>query len=296
MLTRRAGLTLVELLVSMTVGGVVLAMIAGIALRQQRVFGDLSDRNALSTQLRDAAATLPIDLHAVSPVAGDIRDARDSALELRATIASAIVCDSSPSAVVLAPAGTLPVFASFTTPVEAGDTAWVMDASGAVERWSPARIASVATTGGAACAAGGPTLSPSAALAPRTVLTLAPAPAAIPGTPLRVTRPTRYSVYKASDGSWYLGGRDWNNTLARFNGIQPIAGPLLSAASGGLAFRYFDSTGAAIASPVSNAAAVALVRVELRGQSRNIVRALGAASTARFTDSAIVAVALRNRR
>ena len=103
----RRGMTLVELVVALVIAGVLLSLIASISLRQQRVYADLADATALSGQLREAAAILPIDLRAVASGAGDIRNggALDTAIEIRATIATAIVCDTSASGVVLAPTG-----------------------------------------------------------------------------------------------------------------------------------------------------------------------------------------------
>ena len=63
MLTRR-GMTLIELIVAMTVGGVALALIAVISVRQQRLYADVADRAALTGQLRQASAVLPIELRA----------------------------------------------------------------------------------------------------------------------------------------------------------------------------------------------------------------------------------------
>jgi hypothetical protein len=116
--------------------------------------------------------------------------------------------------------------------------------------------------------------------------------------PVRITRPVRYSLYRASDGQWYLGERDWNAASARFNTIQPVAGPFLSAASRGLALEYLDSAGASLASPVADTRAVALVRIQLTGLTRGVTRALGAAAAGlpRRGDTAVIAVALRNRR
>src|SRR3954465_15712357 len=91
MLTRvtgRRGVTLIELLVVIVVAGVALSLIAAISVRQQRTFADLREAAALSGQMRDAAAILPIDLRGVSAAMGDLSDARDTAVELRATIAS----------------------------------------------------------------------------------------------------------------------------------------------------------------------------------------------------------------
>jgi len=125
---------------------------------------------------------------------------------------------------------------------------------------------------------------------------MAPPIANFAGSVLRVTRPVRYSLYRGGDGRWYLGQRDWNVTSLRFNTIQPVSGPFASAASRGLVFQYVDSTGAALPTPVSDPRAIALIRVDLRGQSRNVMRAFAGQAQGKSTDSVHVAVWLRNRR
>jgi hypothetical protein len=107
----------------------------------------------------------------------------------------------------------------------------------------------------------------------------------------------RVSLYRAADGAWYVGRRDWNAALSRFNGIQPVTGPFLSAAAGGLAFQYLDSAGGVLATPLANRGAVAAVRIDLRSETRLAPRAFGT-GTGRggHHDSASVVVLLRNRR
>lgn len=107
----------------------------------------------------------------------------------------------------------------------------------------------------------------------------------------------RYSLYRASDGDWYLGAREWNPVAVRFNTIQPVSGPFLSPSLGGLAFRYLDTLGSSLATPVVDTRAIALVRIELRGQTKNASRALSAAGPpGKRSDSLSLVVLLRNRR
>lgn len=298
-LMRRPGLTLVELLVTMTVAGMTLAMVASISLREQRVFADLSDQAALANQLHEAGASIPIDLRPLAPHLGDIRDARDTALEIRSTIASALVCDSTTAGgFILAPAAGSPPFASFGSPLEAGDSLWLLSTRSDSDVWSAVRIVAVGSSAGNQCAAGGPELSSSARTAPRITVAVNPALTPAIGAAVRVTRSLRFSLYHASDGGWYVGERDWNNAANKFNTIQPLAGPFSAptGSAGGLSFRYLDSTGATLASPVADPTLIALVSITLRGQTRSNTRALGAAqASVRHADSTIVAVALRNR-
>ena len=196
---RRRGFTLPELLVGLTCAAVLFAAIASVALRQQRLFAELADNGAVAGRLREAIATLPIDLRAVSPAAGDIRDARDTSLEIRATIASAVVCDTVGGSIVLGPARSgADTYAAYVTSVATGDTAWLLDARDTVESWIPRRITSVSSTTATKCAPGGPPLT-----GPFSATTLALdslVSGRVVGTVIRVTRPMRFSLYRSSDG------------------------------------------------------------------------------------------------
>lgn len=294
----RKAFTLAELVVSLTMGGVLLAIITGIAVRQQRTFADLADAAAVRAQIQDARAILPLDLRAVSPIAGDVRDARDTAFEFRATIASAVVCDTGAGRIILAPATSSPTsLTSVAERIEVNDTVWALAPNDSSEDWRASRVTNVATHRGALCAAGGPVLASAARAVRRIALTITPF-AISAGAVVRVTRPLRYSLYRASDGASYVGQRDWNNTTATLNTIQPVAGPFLSASQNGLRFTYIDSAGATMGAPVANRTGIAAVRIDVRGQTRTIERALGSAraASAYGLDSSSVLVVLRNRR
>lgn len=293
-LTRRSGLTLIEMVVSLALTGIVLAMVSAISLRQQRIFADLSEQTAVGARLREASAILPIQLRAAGPF--DIREARDTALELRATIASAVVCDTTATALVLAPAMHDPSFASFVAPIETGDSAWILTNDVGGDTWHGFAVASAGTREPGPCDPAGPALGDDERRAPRVTISGAGPMTGLIGLPVRVTRPLRYSLYRAADGAWYIGERDWNAIDARFNAIQPVAGPYVAAAVGGLRFRYTDSTGAELAIPVADRASIAAIDVELRSQTTNATRVLGSSMAGRRLDSTVVTIALRNRR
>jgi hypothetical protein len=273
MLSRRA-FVLAELVVALTIAGITMAIVTSIAVRQQRAFADLADQAALGAQIQDARAIVPIDVRDASPTLGDIRDARDTAVDFRATIASGVLTDTAPGTIILAlatsGAGTL---LGIAQPIEANDTVWVLAPNDSGEDWRPFRVTSV-SSGGA-----------------RTSLTVGTVPSPAVGMPIRVTRPERYSLYRASDNAWYLGLRDWNNTTLRFNTIQPVAGPFLAPSQGGVRFTYLDSTGAPMPTPVADRARITAIRLDIRGHTRNPPRTLG-----NGFDSAGSVVMLRNRR
>ena len=298
MLTRR-GVTLIELIVAMTVGGIALALIAVISVRQQRLYADVADRAALTGQLRQASAVLPIELRGASAVAGDIREARDTAIELRSTIAAAVVCDTLAGSIVLAPATAgATAFAGYLTAIAAGDTAWVLSRGDSTDTWIPYPLSGASSLAPGQCGALGPRLNATARAIARVSVRLGPTapPANLIGSVLRVTRPVRYSLYRGGDGRWYLGLRDWNDVSSHFNTIQPVSGPFSSASSRGLVFQYVDSAGNVLPNPVSDPRSIALIRVDLRGQSRTAMRAFAVGAQGKSTDSVHLAIALRNRR
>ncbi len=283
----------------MVVGGVVLAVVANIALRQQRAFVALTDDAALAGQLRGAASMVPMDVRGAAVTAGDLREAGDTAVEVRETIASAVVCDTTGSSLVLTPAASgASTFAGSIAGIETGDTAWVFSPDDSVPAWRHFRISAITSSRAGQCLATGPRLSGTELSAARTALSLDSAPpgVALIGLPVRITRPIRYSVYRSSAGDWYLGARDWSTTTARFNTIQPVAGPFEPPMAGAPAFSWFDTTGSPLAAPVASRDRVALLRVRLRGKTRDVDRALGAAqTTGQRRDSVSIAVAVRNR-
>jgi hypothetical protein len=291
---RRGGYSVLEMLVTLTLGGIVIAGVGAIGFRQQRFQRDVVTVVERLEQVEQATALVPISVRAISPGEGDISAAaaRDTSLEFRATIATAIVCDSGHGSVVLAPTGTdQPHLASVLTRPDAGDTAWALIVSGIVESWRPYPITGVVDSTTSCILTGVP---PWPDQAPRRSITLRlSSPVAVgSGGIVRITRPWRYSIYKSSDGDWYLGARDWNAATMRFNTIQPVSGPFRSAAGRGLTFVYSDSSGVTIPAGATDTHAIALVRVTFRVDSvlpGRYTHAIGLIS------QSVASFALRNR-
>lgn len=85
------------------------------------------------------------------------------------------------------------------------------------------------------------------------------------GTPVRISRRTRYSLYRAGDGDWFLGRR--SRGLLGWDVVQPVAGPLSSPRDRGLVIRMYDAQGAFVGS--ANGAAPARVNIEVRAPRRS---------------------------
>lgn len=258
MLARR-GVTLIELVVAMALATVVLAAATGTFVRQRRDASEHAARARAESQLRAALGELHAALEGMSPSAGDLGqgEARDTAIQLRAVVASAVSCDAGVGQVEIAADDTGAARPSgVASAPRIGDTLW-WRASGEPS-WTARRVAVVATRLGA-CAVAGPT--------PQPLLRLAfGSPDTIPrGVPLRLTRQERFTFYRAGDGSWQLGVSEWSDVLRAFAPPQPVAGPfrLLAPDGARTGLRYFDAGGVELdmGAPGVTASVVSRVRI-----------------------------------
>jgi len=287
----RLGFTIVELVASLVVCGIVLAVLADVASSEQQVLGLLSDRVSGRSELQIATNAIALDVGALRDPS-DVRggEARDSALEFRQTIATAVICTSGGGLIALAPEASARLLASYLRQPEAGDTAWVLDSAAA---WQPATIAAVAKPSAGQCGAGGPALSTADQRLPRVILRFATGALLAPGSPMRITRPFRYSFYKSSDRAWYLGAKDWNSATGKFNTIQPVGGPFLQPSPTGTSFAYLDSAGLQMATPVTTPQRIAAVRITLLAAAR---RKLATRLAGASLDSTVVTVRVHRPR
>ena len=253
---RRRGVTLVELLVALSLGGLVLAVATSSMLRQQRGAQWTHALTGAELQLRAVLRLIADELEPLEAVAGDIAagQASDSSLEIRSVVASSLTCDSSATVTLVPETGTSPPLGGAARTPAAGDSLWLFrDSLG----WQALTViaASRGMVGGCAV--------PAAAPGPAWTLTLERPADAPAGTPVRVTRWERWVVYRAGDGRWHLGVRDWSPVASRYLPAQPIAGPFVRRASNGkrTGFRYFDASGVELAPDGTNERSIARVRI-----------------------------------
>lgn len=254
---RRTGTSLAELLVALALAGVVLAAAASTTLRQQRGTRWVGALTGAESQVRPVTRLLPDELATLDAGAGDVvaGQASDSSLQLRVVVASSLACDSATTVATFVP--DVPVGVPLGGVARApavGDSLWSYGGDSVGWRGRAVMSASRATT---AC------LAP---LVPSGVthrLTLDASIDAEGGTPLRLTRQERWVVYRAGDGRWSFGIRDWSASSGRFLPPQPVAGPFLRVLPSGerTGFRYFDIGGAEIVPDGVNERAIARVRV-----------------------------------
>lgn len=256
----RTGATLVELLVAVTLAAAVLGTASASVLRQQHTHGRIRAESAADAQLRGSTMVLAGQLALLQPSAGDIdsAEAQDSALQFRAPIAMSFACGAEVGAATFVPDPPGPAaLGGSVASVHTGDSLWWR----ADSIWNAAPVVLTSNVN-ANCTS--PISANGASV--RVVVT---APDTIPaGTPLRVTRQTRYAVYRAGDGTWQLGFREWGASPGGFAPPQPVAGPLVNRSSTRRSgFRYFDDTGAELVPSVTPLDVRRLARIRLTMQS-----------------------------
>lgn len=252
---RRTGVTLVELLVALSLGGLVLAVGAGSLLRQQRAARWIDGITGAELQLRPVLRLVADELEPLDAGTGDLAagQASDSSLELRAVVASSLTCDSSAAVTLVPQTDASPALGGAARAPVVGDSVWLFrDSLG----WEGHPVTAVTRTT-AACGV------PTAAPGPTFTVTLDAQAGVRAATPIRVTRWERWVVYRAADGRWHLGIRDWNASAARFLAAQPVAGPFVRRTSDGrrTGFRYFDVSDAELVPDGTNERAIARVRI-----------------------------------
>jgi hypothetical protein len=240
-----------------------------------------------------------MDLLPLSPAAGDIApgEARDSAIAIRAVVVTGIACDTAGLSIALAPAAGDPLHSlqSRLTMPQRFDTLWAWAEGSAGRSWVPLRVNTVSTSS-TRCRAGLGTLplpaGPRLLLAVTGVAALPPGLAA--GTPVRVTRRVRWSLYRASDRRWWLGVREQAATSGALAAVQPVAGPLrpwsADSTRSGAAFLYSDAGGGALSPGAADTRAIARIHVLLRADSLPSRAAPGARLT---RDTTVIVVAPR---
>src|SRR5216117_2133144 len=90
--SRRAGFTLIELVIAMVLMSLVGGGIVKLLLQQQRFYNSTTDLIQTRQQIRQAAAMLPSDLRGISSVGNDIYAMSDSSLDFRGVFGTTIVC------------------------------------------------------------------------------------------------------------------------------------------------------------------------------------------------------------
>jgi prepilin-type N-terminal cleavage/methylation domain-containing protein len=308
--TRRAGMTLLELLISLVLLGLMGSLIIGFLLKQERFYAGANEIVLTRTQVRQGAAMMPGDLRGISSAGGDIYAMTDTSIDFRSTFGGSYLCrnDKGKSQIILPPVtlakkSQLSVWSR--TPTFNDSLALYVDSTSTAVRddsWSFHKITGitmVVSDASPGCQSSTLMMKSTdvSSSNPSYVFTITPTQSGTvsAGAAVRFFKKAHYSFYKASDNLWYLGYYDCLTARVPVcNAIQPIAGPLRAynaaqPASSGLRFTYYDSTGTVTA----NRLAVSRISILVQGESiKNIQLAGGSPVT--FRDSLRIEVGLRN--
>jgi type II secretory pathway pseudopilin PulG len=299
----RGGITLIELVVVLVLIGLVGTTIGRTLIRQQRFYRGTAELLHAREGVRDAMELLSTDLRGIA-VADTVRLLADSAIEFFANVGSSVVCQRLGSTAVGLPAassGRGNVLTALATVPDTGDIAvFHSDSIDAGSEWVRHRISSFGPRSLAVTCPPSSEFARDADVNAGTGFLLEtstpPSPNIRVGAPVRFLRRGRYSLYKGSDGDWYLGYRRCNTVGASTCGpIQPVSGPYREYSSDprrtGLLFQYFDRSGRALTAGDSP---LALARIDItaRTESRHRINVEGRVGVP--SDSATITIAIRN--
>jgi prepilin-type N-terminal cleavage/methylation domain-containing protein len=294
---RPPGFSLVELIVTVALLGVVSLIISALIIQQQRVLIGSVEIMETRGSLRQLVDILPGELRAVSPSRGDIYSVDAAFLEFRAPVGSAVVCDidSTRTRITIPPRSTAARngTAAWLQEPRAGDSLLIYDEgptrSAGDDSWRAHALAAPPTPGTCALFTSS---AAEAALGATLVLSAALEAGVHPGASVRFFRRARYELYDAADGLGYLGFSDCLPTRSPPCSVrQPVSGPYLRRAGPlpGLVLSYFDSAGATVADPRR----VARIDVLSRSRSRGAM-AMPGYPRGHYIDSLSFSIAVRN--
>jgi prepilin-type N-terminal cleavage/methylation domain-containing protein len=304
----RRGITLPEMMVVLVLLGLVVGGLMTVLVRQQRFYTGTSEIIQTKGSARQAIDILSSELRGIStatrggaPNEVDIYAMSDSSLTFRSQFGGSVVCTIDPTRTVI----TLPprtmgaqnALTSFLSDAQAGDSVFVFDQGDQPgtndDRWQ--RVALALDPGVGLCPVapiGFTATAAEEALGIEITLTDALADDIIVGAPIRFFRPAGYSLYQGAGGEWWLGyfscpANACTERQAVSGPYRPYAG---AGGASGLAFAYFDSTGAATGDP----RAVARIDVIARSQSQYELDVANVRNR-KYQDSLGVSIAVRNR-
>ena len=295
----RVGLTLVELLITLTLLGVIGTILAQMMTDQQRFYHQTNETMGLRRELRSAMSLMPADLRSVSSVGGDIISFSTTQITFQATLGAGIICAKPNATTIDLPPLNMArtTLVNWHTTPAVGDTLYAFrtDSMGAGgDSWTTHRITSI--TPSADYCPGSPfTDATLDAEKSRWRFTVTPAVADSVkiGAAVRFGRSTQYSLVTGTSGKYFLGRAEYVG--GAWTAATPIAGPFTapnSAGTGGLRFVMYDSTGGAV-SPSGNLRGISRIDLTLRGQGASSSGSVGGKTTAK--DSITFRIALRNR-
>ncbi len=265
----RHGGTVLELLVAMPLALLLSGVAVQLFVTQLRTARSIEVRLHNLRELEHGALAIAADLRAAA--AADLETWTDTSVVLHAPVFTGVVCGAPAAHLVdvVAGHGAHPLRAVVFAAPRSGDrlvyatadTALAGAPSAALDSTEQAISVQAVSRASAACARSA--LHTAAGGTPwRLTVSAGAGEPPDAGSVVSVRRRVEWRAYRAGDGTYWLGRRDWNGTA--WATIQPVAGPLLSHRDGGFRLRVTRADG----TPVASASEARLVLLELRAARR----------------------------
>lgn len=313
----RPGFTLIELMIVVSLLGIIGSMLTTLLVRQQRFHRAVTTVTDARARMRDIATIMPTDLRGISTAGKDILSITDTSIQFRAFVGAAVLCNYATTTIIEVPPKLLAsgnVLTSWINPPAPNDIAYLYNegvtAGNADDAWDPFVISD--TTSGTSStwcpSSGSPaytTAADNSARRYRITLATAPDQARIQlGNPIRFAREVRYSVYSAADGQWYVGFQRCTpnatyGSLGSCGSREVLAGPVLAGSAdtttSGMFFVFYTRTGTRLTA-LSASDTIARINIGIRTMTESLLKAttktggsIAAGDSLRFT------VGIRNR-
>jgi len=287
---RRAGFTLVELIIAITVGGFVLGAIFRVMQGNQRFYSAQSLILDIQQNVRAVVQVLPGDLRELDAGDGDIIAMSDTSITIKAMRGLAITCTAPNVGSAQITVRNTQTFGYRAMDAARDSVLIFRDGNISLtddDTWLRAPIAGMAS---GTCADGttGTQLTLTGMIGGTAQLGPNSSPnddGVLVGAPLRSFEVVTYRLYDDGTGMWWLGIRNYSG--GAWSATSPIAGPLR--ANDGLNLEYRDASGNVTAVPTD----VAQIRLTVRGRSVAPINIPGRPS-GYYEDSLSTRIALRN--
>jgi prepilin-type N-terminal cleavage/methylation domain-containing protein len=296
----RRAFTLIEVLITIVLFGMVMAVLMKIVVGQQRFYHGAAEMIETQTSVREAVSVLQSDLRALSPSRGDLIGMSDTSITFMEPIGASVVCviGGGRTSLVLPPKQLAAnnALTAWVRQPEPGDRILVYDLgtsdASADDTWGSYGLSAIPSSGGTCPMSTGFTTTAAEESQGYTLQIDAPLTTnVVEGSSVRILRQAKFTLYQAGDGRWYLGFQECPGGTC--DPIQPVSGPYLppgvNGGAGGLSFTYYDSTGTVTA----NQFTVARIDVVTRAATRSSLHIPGLAS-GHHVDSLRTTIALRN--